>query len=29
VGEGEVDADADILESREGGVEVRMGIGEG
>jgi hypothetical protein len=31
VGEGEVDADADVLERREGGVEVevRMGTGEG
>jgi hypothetical protein len=31
VGEGEIDADADVLERREGGVEVevRMGTGEG
>jgi hypothetical protein len=29
VGEGEIDADADILERREGGVEVRMRTGEG
>jgi hypothetical protein len=30
VGEGEIDADADVLERREGGVEVevRMGIGD-
>jgi hypothetical protein len=31
VREGEIDADADVLERREGGVEVevRMGTGEG
>jgi hypothetical protein len=26
VGEGEIDADADVLERREGGVEVRVGV---
>jgi hypothetical protein len=29
VGEGEVDQDADVMERREGGLEVRVGNGEG
>jgi hypothetical protein len=29
VEQGEVDADADVVERREGGMEMRMGTGEG
>jgi hypothetical protein len=29
VGENEIDADADVLERREGGMDVRMGTREG